>query len=168
MTLRIRPATAADAEAMAAIYNQSVTGSTATFDTARETAEERARWLATHGPRHPVIVAEVEGRIVGWGSLSSWNPRGAYADTVEITVYVDVAVTRRGVGRALDIELLRTARELGHRAVIAQISAENAASVALVESLGFEHVGTLREVGRKFGRAVDVLLYEILLDPVTE
>lgn len=163
MDLRIRDATAADAAELARIYNQSVVGSTASFDLVPQSAQERAAWMATHGPRHPVIVGEEGGRIVGWGSLSQWSTRGAYSDTVEITVYVDAGRTGRGVGRTLDTELLRLAAEHGHRAVIAQVSAENAASVALVESLGFEHVGTLRKVGRKFGRSLDVLLYEKLV-----
>lgn len=163
MDLTIRPALEHDAEAIAAIYNQSVIGSTASFDTVEHTADDRAMWLATHGLRHPVIVAETGGLVVAWGCLSPWNVRAAYADTVEITVYVDEGHARLGIGRTMDLELISLARELGHHAVIAQISGENAASIALVESLGFEHAGTLREVGCKFGRLLDVALYELLL-----
>lgn len=163
MDFAIRPAVHADAEAIARIYNQSVDGSTATFDTARHTAEQRAEWLASHGPRHPVLVAEADAAVLGWGSLSVWNDRGAYDDTVEISVYVDEACSRRGVGRALDEALLAAAAELGHHAVIAQVSAENAASLRLIESVGFERVGLLREVGRKFERLLDVAVYERLL-----
>lgn len=159
----LRLATAADAPEIARIYNQSVTGSTATFDLDTHTAEERAEWLASHGPRHPVVIAEVDGAVAGWGSLSPWNDRGAYADTVEISAYVDEACARRGVGRALDTELLRLAVELGHHAVIAQVSSENSASVALIEQFGFVQVGRLREVGRKFDRWLDVLVFERLL-----
>ncbi len=163
MKIRTRPATPADAAEITRIYNQSVTGSTASFDLEPQSAQDRAAWMLAHGPRHPVIVAEAGGVLAGWGSLSQWSARGAYADTVEITVYVDEKHTGRGVGRALDAELLRLAARHGHRAVIAQITAGNDASVALAESLGFEHVGTLREVGRKFGQTLDVLLYEKLV-----
>ncbi len=163
MDLVIRPATPDDADDIARIYNQSVAGSTATFDTREHTGKHRAEWLAAHGGRHPVVVAEADGAVVGWGSLSLWNPRGAYADTVEISAYVDEACARRGVGRAIDTALVEAAREHGHHAIIAQISAENEASMRLIESMGFERVGTLREVGRKFDRWVDVALYERLL-----
>lgn len=163
MDFTIRPAAPDDADGIARVYNQSVDGSTATFDTVRHTGERRAEWLASHDERHPVLVAEAEGDLLGWGALSSWNPRGAYDDTVEISVYVDEACARRGVGRALDEALLEAAVARGHHAVIAQISAENGASLHLIESLGFERVGTLREVGRKFGRLLDVAIYEKLV-----
>lgn len=160
----VREARPADAGAMAEVYNQAVLGTTATFDTIAQAVEERAAWLAGHGERHPVVVAEHEGRVVAWASLSEWNHRPAYARTVELSTYVDDTHHGRGLGRLLGHEMLERARSLGHHAVIAQISAENSASLALSGRLGFEEVGRLREVGNKFGRWLDVVLLEKVLD----
>ena len=122
--------------------------------------DDRRAWLAAHGPRHPVLVAERDGHVVGWASLSPWSPRGAYADTAEVSVYVAEAQRGRGVGRRLLEEVVEAGRRAGLHAVVAQIVGENAASIHLHEALGFERVGVLREVGRKFGRLLDVLIME--------
>lgn len=163
MAIVLRPATPGDAEAIAGVYNQSVTGSTATFDTEPKDAAEREAWLAGHDERHPVLVAETFGEVVAWGALSRYHERPAYDLTVEMSVYVDESHTRRGIGRALHAELLRLAQELGYHVVIAQVSSENEASASLVGSLGFEEVGRLRELGRKFGRWLDVVVFERVL-----
>lgn len=163
--ITLRPARESDAAAIADIYNQSVLGSTATFDTVPQTVDARLEWLRAHGERHPVLVAEdPDSRVVGWGSLSKWSDRPAYDLTVEISIYIDETYTGRGLGMRFAEELLAAARALGHHSVVSRISAENAASIALSERLGFRLAGTLHEVGRKFDRWLDVVIYELLLD----
>jgi L-amino acid N-acyltransferase len=161
----IRHATEGDAEAIAAIYNHYVRTSTVTFDTAEKSVEDRAVWLAEHGVAHPVLVAEDSGVVLAWGALSAWGSRCAYRHTVEISVYVAPDATRAGVGPAMSEALIAHARELGHHAIISQIVSENEASLKMGERLGFESVGRLREVGRKFGRWLDVVLMELVLEP---
>src|SRR3712207_1081999 len=91
----IREATAADAEVLAAIYNEGIVDRVATLETEERTAAERAAWLAGRGPRHPVLVAvDGEGTVAGWGSLNPFNPRPAYDHVVDFSVYV--ARARRG------------------------------------------------------------------------
>ena len=156
----VRPATAADADAIAAIYNEAVLGSTATFDLEPVTAAQRAEWLAEHDAAHPVIVAEADGEVVAWGSLSAVSDRGAWDSTVEISTYVTGDRVSTGLGTLLGTELERLAREAGHHVIMARICAENVASIHLAERLCYRRVGTLREVGRKFGRWLDVVILE--------
>jgi L-amino acid N-acyltransferase YncA len=162
--VRIRRATREDAAAMAAVYNQAVANSTATFDTVPERAEDRAVWLDEHiAPQHPVLVAERDGRVIGWASLSRYSTRCAYDATVEISAYVDESETGRGLGTALSEAVLEAGRAGGVHAVVSRICTENAASLAMGRNLGFFEVGVMREVGVKFGRSLDVMWMEKLL-----
>lgn len=162
----IRLACAEDLEAINAIYNHYVLHSTCTYQEQPEPIEGRRDWFARHGAAHPVTVAEVDGRIVGWGSLSAYHARSAYRYTVENSVYVDHAFHRRGIGSALLRDLIARARALGHHTVIAGIDASQTASIGLHARFGFEQVGQLREVGLKFGRWLDVVYMELRLsDP---
>ena len=164
--LVIRTASHGDAEDIARIYNHYVLGSTVTFDTELKTAEDRVRWLEEHDDLHPVLVGEIEGQIVAWGALTRWALRTAWRHTVEISVYVDHESTGRGIGPAMTEALISEATRLGHHALIAQIVAENGISLVMSQRSGFERVGVLREVGRKFDRWLDVVLVErILGDP---
>jgi L-amino acid N-acyltransferase len=160
----IRRATVADAPAIAAIYNQAVANSTATFDTQPETPEARAAWLGEHtAPQHPVLVAERDGRVVGWASLSRYSTRCAYEATVEASAYVDENETRHGLGTALSEAVLEAGRGGGVHAVLSRICTENTASLAMARKLGFFEIGVMREVGVKFGRSLDVVWLEKLL-----
>ena len=160
--ITIRPAVSADADAIAAIYNQAVLTSTATFDLEPETPAARRRWLAAEATRL-CLVAEADGHVVGWASLARWSARGGYDQTVESSIYITTETQREGVGLALARTALEAAPRLDVHAVIAQICSENVAGLAVAERLGFARVGVLREVGRKFGRALDVVVCELLV-----
>jgi phosphinothricin acetyltransferase len=159
----IRVATQNDLDAINDIYNHYVFNSTCTYQEEPEKIESRREWFAKHGPRHPVTVAEMDGRIVGWGSLSPYHARSAYRNTVENSVYVHHEFHRRGIGAAILADLIVRARAIGHRAIIAGIDADQTASVAIHAKFGFQHVGHLKQVGRKFGRWLDVIYMELLL-----
>lgn len=160
--LRIRPATGADAGAITAIYNDAVATSTATFDLEPETVAARERWLAAESTRL-CLVAELEGRVVAWSALVRWSERPGYDHSAEAAIYVAAGYRRAGVGRALVEAALAAAPGLGLHAVIAQICAENTAGLALAAGLGLAAAGTLREVGLKFGRRLDVTICERLV-----
>jgi phosphinothricin acetyltransferase len=163
MTL-IRLATVADLKAINDIYNYYVDRSTCTYQTEHETLADREAWFAEHSPdTYPVTVAEVEGAVVGWGSLSKFRPRAAYAPTVEASIYIHHDYHRRGIGRALLVDLIERARAAGFHSLIGGASADQTASVALQESLGFTHVAHLKEVGYKFGRWLDVVYLQLML-----
>lgn len=165
MEVAVRPAGFEDAEAIRDIYNVEVTGSTVTFDLVPRTLEDQHAWLAEHAGAHPAVVAvDVEsGRVLGFGSLSPYRSRPAYSTTVEDSVYVHEAARGSGVGRALLAELVRLAEVHGFHAVMAKIVGGHDASIALHRACGFEIVGVEKEVGRKFGRWLDVVLMQRLL-----
>jgi len=166
--LTIRPATVSDAGSIAEIYNHYVRSSTATFDTVERSVAEREAWLAEHTDPYPVLVAETDDAVVAWGALSSWGTRCAYRHTVEMSVYVRHDEAGEGLGPALSSVLIARAEELGHHAVISQIVHENDRSISMARRLGFQHVGTLKEVGRKFDRWLDVVLMELVLPSAGE
>lgn len=161
--MRIRPATPEDVPAITIIYNHAVLNSTASFDVEPKSIGDRQRWLAERLAQHPVLVAEESGAIVGWGALSPYSERPAYARTAEISVYVDEDHQLRGMGRSLTVALLQAAAHVGLHSILARICTENAGSVAMVRSLGFTEAGTMREVGCKFGRWLDVATWEFIV-----
>jgi phosphinothricin acetyltransferase len=159
----IRMAERRDASGIRAIYNHYVTESTALFDMVPRTLDEQVQWIDEHSGGHPALVAEFGGEIVGFGSLSVFRPRPAYATTVEDSVYLLPGHQGQGIGSRLLAELLRVAAAHGFHAVIARITGENEASIRLHAACGFELVGTEREVGRKFGRWLDVVEMQRML-----
>lgn len=164
----VRNAVASDAPSIAEIYNHYVRTSTATFDTRERSLADQERWLAEHTGPYPALVAEQDGVVLAWGALSPWGTRCAYRHTVEISTYVAPDSVGQGLGPALGDALISRARELGHHAVISQIVHENEPSLKMARRLGFEHAGTLREVGRKFDRWLDVFLMELVLESPPE
>jgi phosphinothricin acetyltransferase len=159
----IRRAQPADAPAITAIYNEAIASTTATFDTEPKSVEERSQWLAAHDERHPVLVAEIDGQVVGWASLSRWSDRRAYDDTAETSFYVAAAHRNQGIGRRLKRAIVDEATTRGFHTLIARVAEGSEASLHLNRSFGFEHVGTLKQVGRKFGRLLDVHILQKML-----
>ncbi|MFZ0892557.1 MAG: N-acetyltransferase family protein [Thermoplasmata archaeon] len=160
---RIRAALTMDAGAIATIYNEAVRTTTATFDTEPRSIEGQRAWLAHHDSQHPVLVAEVDGEVIGWAGLSPWSERRAYAATSEISVYVASPWRGRGIGRQLVTEIRARAVALGIHTILARIAEGNPASRQLHVSAGFTTVGVMREVGLKFGRLLDVELMQLML-----
>ena len=159
----LRPATRGDLADINEIYNHYVLHSTCTYQETPETMAGRREWFGRHGDEHPVVVAEIDGRVVGWGSLSAFHARSAFRRTVEDSIYIHPELHGRGIGSLVLRDLVRRARLLGHRAVVAAIEAEQPASLALHARFQFEHVGRLRQVGFKFGRWLDLIYLELLL-----
>jgi L-amino acid N-acyltransferase YncA len=159
----VRLAIPDDAAPIRAIYNLEVTEATVTFDLRPRTLEQQLAWLDDHAGAHPAVVALEGGQVVGFGSLSPYKERPAYATTVENSVFVHRDHRGKGVGRAILDELLRLASDHGFHAVIARIVGDNAASIRVHEACGFQLVGVEKEVGRKFGRWLDVVELQKLL-----
>lgn len=158
-----RLATEADLPAINAIYNHYVVHATCTYQITPESEEARRAWFHEHDREHPVTVAEVDGEVVGWGSLNVFHRREAYAGTVDNSVYIHPGWQRRGLGRLLLQDLIRRARELGHHTMIAGVSAEQEPSVGLHAAHGFVKVGQIREVGYKHGQWLDVITMQLML-----
>jgi L-amino acid N-acyltransferase len=161
----VRLATVDDLRAINDIYNYYVPRSTCTYQLEAETMEARKAWFESHASdKYPVLVVVVEGKIAGWGSLSKFRERAAYAPTVEASVYIHHEMHRRGLGKLLLVELIERARAAGFHSIIGGASADQTASIALQESLGFRRVAHLVEVGYKFGKWLDVVYLQLMLD----
>ncbi len=161
---RTRLAARADAETLRGIYNVEVVESTVTFDLVPRTLAEQIAWIDEHTGGHPALVAEDgDGVVVGFASLSPYRPRPAYAPSVEDSVYVDRERRAHGIGKLLLNDLVELARDHGFHSVIARIVGGHETSIALHHACGFEEIGCEREVGRKFGRWLDVVLMQRML-----
>jgi len=152
-----------DAPALREIYNREVTGSTVTFDMVPRTLEDQRAWIVEHSGAHAALVATDDETVIGFASLSPYRPRPAYSTTVEDSVYVHADRRGTGIGRLLLGEIVELAGVSGFHAVMARIVGTHEASIALHRACGFQLVGVEREVGRKFGRWLDVALMQRLL-----
>ncbi|MEI8337478.1 MAG: N-acetyltransferase family protein [Actinomycetes bacterium] len=161
----IRAAEPTDAEAIRAIYNREVEGSTVTFDMVERSLEEQLTWISEHSGGHPAVVAvdEKTAQILGFGSLTAYRPRPAYSITVEDSVYVRDDSRGLGLGQGILEELVRLAGLHGYHSIIARIVGDHEASIKLHAAAGFIQVGRETEVGRKHGRWLDVVLMQRMI-----
>lgn len=162
--VQVRPGVEGDLKALTDIYNHYVRETPITFDTSVFTPEERRPWLLSHpedGPYLLKVAADPDSQeILGYATSSPFRAKPAYATSVEVTIYLAPHAGGRGLGTLLYKALFEAlAAEDVHRAY-AGIAQPNEASRRLHERFGFRHVGTYREVGRKFGRYWDVAWYE--------
>jgi len=162
--LTVRKATLADLGAITGIYNEAILKTVATFDTEPKTNAEQKSWFDHHGPRYPILVAEEDNLIAGWASLSQWSDRCAYSDTAEASLYVREEYQGKGIGRKLAEAIIEAGRKAGLHTLIARIASENKASVHLSESIGYRHIGVMKECGRKFGRLLDIHLMQYIYE----
>ena len=158
-----RDAHAEDVPHILEIFNDAVLNTTATFELNPQTLEQRMKWFSNHGGRFPLIVAELQDKIIGYCSLSSFRGSSGYATTAESSVYVHKDFRKRGIASALMNEIVDRARQLEYHAIVACIAGENDSSVRFHERFGFKFSGRLKEVGLKFGRWQDDAFYVLLI-----
>ena len=154
----IRPAKSADIPAILAIWNPLVRETSVTFTTVEKTPDGLAADIAARGPAF--LVAEAEGAVLGFASYGAFRSGPGYARTAEHTVILDAAARGRGVGRALVARLEDVAREAGLHVLVAGVSGENPGAIAFHKAIGFQEVARMPEVGRKFGRWMDLVLLQ--------
>lgn len=163
--MEIRMARQSDLQELLEIYNYEVKNGVATLDLEPKTLEERQSWFDQHNVNHhPLYVAETDGRVVGYASLSSYREKEAYRSTVELSVYIAPDCRRRGIASALMEFILEEARkdETIHN-VVSVITSGNEASCRLHDRFGFRFCGTIPEVGVKFGRQLSIDNYSLLV-----
>jgi len=167
LPVSIRPATADDLPAAAAIYNAGIRGRRATFETRERTADDLRAWL--DDPRHPFLVAVAHapesGTVVGWVHASAYRARACYDGIGDFSVYVAPVAQGRGVGDALMAAFLPACADAGLWKVLSRVFPENAASRALCARHGFREVGTYERHARLDGVWRDVVIVERLLPP---
>jgi phosphinothricin acetyltransferase len=159
----IRPANPADVPEITRIYNEGIRDRLATLETEERTPEERLAWLQARDQRHPVLVAEREGAVAGWGSLNIFNPRPAYMHVADFSIYVSREARGAGIGQELLGKLIECARALGYHKLVLAAFPQNEAGMRLYTRFGFREVGVYREQGLLDGRWVDVVIMERLL-----
>lgn len=155
-----RPATLADCAAIARIYNQGIEDRVATFETRLRAPAEIESWF---DGAHPAIVVETEGTVIAFASTSLYRPRECYAGIAECSVYVDRRWRRRGAGRIALAALHDAARSAGFHKLVSRVFPENAASLKMLDSLGWRRVGVYRRHGQLDGMWRDVVIVETLL-----
>ncbi len=165
MSILVREATEADLPAILDIYNDAILHTTAVYQYEPHTLDMRRAWLhEKQSAGYPVLVAEENGAIVGFGNLGVWRTAAAYKYVTENSVYVAADHRGRGIGKRLLAELIGAARALDMHAIIAVVDADNAVSICLHEAFGFERAAHFKQVGRKFGRWLDLVFLELVLD----
>ncbi|QDZ09078.1 N-acetyltransferase [Sphingomonas panacisoli] len=163
--MTIRDAVPADAAGILPMYNYAVAETTAIFDTRLSDLAGREAWLAQRrADGFPVLIAEIDGAIAGFASFGEFRAWDGYRFTVEHSIYVDPARHREGIGRALLAALIDRAQAAGKHAMMAGIAAENHVSLALHQALGFREVGRIPQVAEKFGRWLDLVFLQLILD----
>lgn len=163
-SFRTRLATAADAAAIAAIYNEGIAERIATFEVEPRTAEQVQATLVDKGDRYPTIVVERDGAVVAWAGAGPYRSRPAYAGVAEHSVYVARVARGAGAGRAALEALCRAYAERGFWKIVSRIFPENTASIALHERCGFRIVGVYRRHAKLGGEWRDCVIVERMLD----
>jgi len=160
--MTVRDATPADAAGLLAIHNEAVRATTAIWDETEVGLADRAAWLRDRlAAGHPVLVAEVDGIVVGYASYGQWRPKSGYRHTVENSLYVLASHHGQGLASALFDELLARARAAGLHRMVAMIESSNTVSIDLHARRGFRVVGQMSEVGQKFGRWLDLTIMQL-------
>lgn len=158
--VEIRSATLEDLEEITKIYNEVILKTVATFDTEIKTIEEQKKWFKDHGKKNPILVAILDGDIMGFASLSKYSTRCAYSDTAEFSLYIKKKYQGKGYGKKLMESIIKEGKKVGLHVILSRITKGNEKSVYLHKTFGFENVGIMKEVGLKFGKRLDVYLMQ--------
>lgn len=160
--MNLRKAVREDMPGINEIYNEAVRNTTANWSCAERSLREAGEWFAQYGaPNRPLIVAEEDARVVGYACLSAFREKDAYWPVAENSVYVHRDYRGRGIGTRLMERVIALGREAGLRVITAWVDADNEESIVFHERLGFERVGTMRNVGEKFGRKLSVVILDL-------
>ena len=154
-----------DAEALMTIYNREVLSSRVTLDLVPRTISQQRAWIEEHQGVYPALLAfeTATEKVVGFASVSPYRIRPGYSTTVENSIYIAPDHQGKGLGKLLLGAILSEASRFGFHACIARVAADHNVSISLHKSLGYFEVGIEREIGRKFGKWIDMLLLEKLL-----
>ncbi len=164
-TTLIRPAQQQDLPALLAIYNHEILNGVATFDLQPKSLAERQSWFDEHNKNnHPLLVAEQDGEVLGYASLSHYAEKAAYNSTVELSVYIAPSARRQGIASQLMHAVIELAKkDNATHLIVSLITGTNQASISLHQKFGFNKVGTLHQVGYKHQQFLDVHIYELFV-----
>lgn len=164
MNVILRQATSDDLEKILEIVNYSILHTTANYSYEIQNLETQKKWFEDKKTKNlPVIVADLDGEVVGFGTYGQFREKIGYQYTVEHSVYVVDNVIGKGIGKQLLTELIGLAKQQGYHVMIGAIDADNAGSIAFHEKFGFVNTGTIREVGYKFDHWLDLVFMQLIL-----
>ncbi|MDQ6472941.1 N-acetyltransferase family protein [Flavobacterium sp. LHD-80] len=164
MEVKLRPATENDLKKILEIVNHSILHTTANYSYDIQTLDVQTKWFEDKKAKKlPIVVADLNGEVVGFGSYGQFREKIGYQYTIEHSVYVVDNVIGKGIGSKLLTELIRLAKEQGYHVMIGAIDADNAGSIAFHERFGFVTTGTIREAGYKFDRWLDLVFMQLIL-----
>jgi len=166
--LTIRAARIEDLPAITEIYNEAVVNTLSTFHLYPRSLDDQKKWFENHGVKYPLLIADDKGSTVAWASLSPYSEREGYQFTVADSIYVREGYRRKGIGYDLLGKLIDEAQALKYHSIIAIIALVNVPSIKLHEKLGFICRGILLEAGFKFGKWVDICLYQKMLSKCSD
>jgi len=164
MNILIRNAKEEDLERLTYIYNWAVENTTASFDLKPQTIEKRREWFSHYGDFYPLIVAEFDGEVAGYASLSKFREKEGYLKTVEVSLYIAPEYQNKGIGKILLERIIEEGKKRGFHVIIAGITAGNEVSVRLHEKFGFVFCARLNEVAYKFEKWQDCLFYQLIME----
>ena len=155
-----------DASEIAGIYNESIRAKLATLDTVEKSAEDVRKWMKGFNQRETILVMEQYADIIGWGIIKRYSDRPGYDSTCETAVYITENETGKGFGPMMKKKLIEKCKELGYHHLVAKIWSTNQTSIEYNRKMGYELVGTQREIGIMEGRWVDVVIMQLVLEDV--
>jgi L-amino acid N-acyltransferase len=161
--MKLRAGLRADLPGILSIMNYYIEHSTTTFDLKPKTLLELESWFSQFESGFPILVAELEQKIVGYAYLSAFRPKAAYKKTGELSIYLEPNSQGRGFGKDLMNAILEKGESLGYHTILSFITSENRESITFHQIFGFVHAGQIKEVGYKHNRWLDVSIYQKLL-----
>lgn len=160
----IRHATRNDIAEMTEIYNYVIERNSATYDIETKTIEQRTQWFDSHKENNPILVFELNGKVMGYAGLSHFGSDDGYVYSVKLCIYLHKDSRGEGIGTELMEEIISLAKSMDNiHTIVSEITETNLASIAIHESFGFHYVGMLKEVGYKFGEFHDMLFYQLMV-----
>jgi phosphinothricin acetyltransferase len=162
--IKVRLAEKYDIPQITFIYNQGIADRIATLEVDEKTIEDRTAWFESHSSRHPILVAELEGTVVGFASINVFNSRCAYSGVADFSIYIERSVRGKGIGSSLMEDLIKRAAELGYHKLVLSALTHNEKGKALYKKFGFREVGIYKEQGIIDEKWVDILIMERVLD----
>jgi phosphinothricin acetyltransferase len=148
---------------MTDIYNEALLTTNAHYYSEPVSLIERKKWFHAHGDKHPVYVAEIETQIIGWASLTRWSAHPAFEDSVESSVYIHKNYRGKGLGKVLLKKIIEVGSKTGIHTIIARILEGNPGSIKIHGELGFEHIGVMKDIGKKNGKYLDLFMMQRMI-----
>ncbi|MGM0509228.1 MAG: N-acetyltransferase family protein [Fusobacteriota bacterium] len=161
--MNIRKMEEKDLKKVMDIYNEQIKNSTATFNIEEREMVDQKRWFEEHNDNYPVFIMEIDKKVIGWSALSKWSDREAYQNTAELSIYFEKESRGKGYGKTLMEYTLKKSRETNLHTIISLITGDNKISIKIHEKYDFKKVGVMKEVGRKFGEYLDVMIMQKMI-----